>query len=232
MKDHYIVCGAGKIGLSAIKYLQREKAVFLVIDKDEDKINSLSDEGCLCQHGDATQVNILEKASVRNAKGLLACLPTDFDNIMITLISRTINPELHIVTNVVDNPCLLRRAGANNTFTPAELAVYRLAASLINPALISFLDLVTNCGARPFMLEQAVIQKGSPLVGKTLQEVLAKQKDLTVLFIKTKEQDELFNAYTFYDTLEEGCELIALGSNAQVSKLKDAALGNVDCCAE
>lgn len=224
LKGHYIVCGAGVTGFHASKYLQKEKAGFVVIDKDETQLRKLIDYGMLCLLGDATFKDTLNKASISKARGLLACLPRDFDNIIVTLTAKTINSRILMVSKVADNDCLLRRAGADHTYSPSEIAGVRLASYLLKPAAVSFLDNVTRYGDISFAIEEFVLGKGSLLVGKTVRDYFTSKKELFVLYIKKHRHENLINAFTYQEKLQEGDMLVVLGTEKQLKELRATAL--------
>lgn len=113
LKDHYIICGAGETGVNAIKQFQKTNVEFIVVEKDEEKVKALIDEDILIIHGDSTRDDTLEKAMIKDAKGLISTLPSDADNVYTVLTARSMNENLYIVSRAIEKNAdeKLKRAG-------------------------------------------------------------------------------------------------------------------------
>lgn len=148
MKNHYIVCGAGENGYNAIKQFRSSKVPFIVIDSNEEKVNKLIEEDIPTIHGDASQESTLEKANIQFAKGLISSLASDAQNVYTVLTARQMNENLYIVSRAIDKHAdeKLKKAGANNTISPNEIGGTRMAALMLRPNVISFLDVITHAG--------------------------------------------------------------------------------------
>ncbi len=96
LKDHYIICGAGETGINAIKQFQKTAIEFVVIEKDDAKVNELMDEDILAICGDSTHENILERANIKDAKGLISTLPSDAENVYTVLTAKSLNEDIYI----------------------------------------------------------------------------------------------------------------------------------------
>ncbi len=224
LKNHYIICGSGETGQSVINSFKGSKFSFVVIEKDEDRYRKLLKEGLLVIQGDATQEDILEKAKIDLARGLISSLGTDADNLFTVLTARQMNENLYIVSRAIKDESnqKLKKAGANNTVSPTEIGGNRMAALVTKPFVISFLDMMTRAGDLVLDLESVIISNGSTLIGKSLKQVkIPEQTGLIVLGIK-KNLDEhfAFNPNT-EEVLELGDILIVLGADEQVEKLRD-----------
>ena len=197
LKDHYIICGAGETGLNAIKQFQKSDVPFVVIEKDGPKVNELVEEGVFVIHGDSTHEPILEKAKVSDAKGMLSTLAKDADNVYTVLTARSMNNDLYIVSRAIEANAdeKLRRAGANNTISPNEIGGSRMAALMLKPTVISFLDVMTHAGDVVLDLENVTVEKDSTIKNKTLRDIKIPEKTgLIVLAIRNKEDDSwIFN---------------------------------------
>lgn len=224
LKDHYILCGAGETGRNAIKQFQRSKVSFVVIENDENKVNDLIEEKIFAIHGDATLEDTLNKARIQYAKGLISALKKDADNVYTVLTAREMNKELYIVSRAVEKNAheKLKRAGANNTISPNEIGGSRMAALMLRPTVISFLDIVTHAGDVILDLEDVVIGKNTEVVGQTLKEVKIPQKTgLIVLAIKKNKTSNLVFNPSSDVILNTGDTLIVLGREEQVLNLRE-----------
>lgn len=223
LKDHYIICGAGETGLNAIKQFQKSSAEFIVIEKDEEKVNALIEDNVLAIQGDSTDGSTLEKARISYAKGLITTLPSDADNVYTALTARSLNSDLYIVSRAIEENAdkKLKKAGANNAVSPNEIGGNRMAALMLRPTVISFLDIMTHAGDVVLDLENVTIEKESSIKGKTLREARIPEKTgLIVLAIRKKENDNWIFNPSSDELLKEGDAMVVLGTENQVEKLR------------
>lgn len=226
LKDHYIICGAGETGYNAIKQFKRSNVNFLVIDKDENRVNELIEDNIYSIHGDATQDYILEKAQIKYAKGLISSLSSDAENAYTVLTARQMNKDLYIVSRAINKQAAgkLKKAGANNTISPNEIGGTRMASLMLRPNVISFLDIVTRAGDVILDLEDVIIFESSSLIDNSLKEAKIPEKTgLIVLAIKKANMENLFLNPSSDEVLKEGDTMIVLGREDQVDQLKKIA---------
>ena len=226
LKDHYIICGAGETGQNAIKQFKSSNVDFVVIDKDESKVHDLIEDNIYAVHGDATQDFVLDKARIKNAKGLITSLSTDAENVYTVLTARQMNKDLYIVSRAIDKGAAgkLKKAGANNTISPNEIGGTRMASLMLRPNVISFLDIITRAGDVILDLEEVVIFQNSSLINKQLKEAkIPQQTGLIVLAIKKEAEEKLFLNPSSSEILEQGDTMIVLGREEQVNQLKEIA---------
>lgn len=227
LKDHYILCGAGQTGNSVINRFQRSNMNnLLVIEFNEEKVNDLISQGIMAIHGDATHEDILEKAQICYAKGLVASLANDADNVFTVLTARGMNPDLHIVARAISKNAheKLRRAGADNTISPNELGGSRMASMLLRPVVVSFLDTITHMGDVVLDLEEVFISDKSTMAGATLKDArIPERTGLNVLAIKKKDQEKLLLNPTSGECIDAGDKLLVLGQVEQIEKLREIA---------
>ncbi len=197
LKNHYIICGAGETGLNAIKQFQKSSVNFLVIEKEEEKVKELLEENIYVIHGDSTDGDTLDKARISFAKGLITTLPNDADNVYTVLTARSKNDDLYIVSRAIEKNAdiKLKKAGANNTISPNEIGGNRMAALMLRPTVISFLDIMTHAGEVVLDLENVTIEKNSSIKDKTLRQAKIPEKTgLIILAIRKKTNDDwIFN---------------------------------------
>ena len=153
LSSHYIVCGAGRVGRGVIAELLRNRAPMVLIDINPDCLQWASEQGIPTVIADATQDATLRNAGIASAKGLVSALPSDAQNVYVTLSARVLNPKILISSRASDEEAeeKLRRAGATTVFTPYTFIGHRLAQSMLRPHVVSFLDVASAFGRRsPF----------------------------------------------------------------------------------
>lgn len=199
---------------------------FVVIENDEAIVKELLDEGIPTIFGDASHEETLDKARIKTARGLIASLSKDSDNVFTVLTARELNPDLYIVSRAIDknSHLKLKRAGANNTISPNEIGGSRMAALMLRPSVISFLDIITHAGDVVLDLEDVVICKNSPIMDKSLKDVKIPEKTgLIVLAIRKTGSEKLqFNPHSD-EVLQLGDTMIVLGKQDQVNELRKLA---------
>ena len=226
LKNHIIVCGYGKTGTEIISELKNSKQQFVVIEKDEHKIEELKEQGMLVLCGNATEDEILEKAGVSRANGLIAALSNDADNVYIVLSAKEMNPKLRIIARSIDDQShkKLIRAGADKVVSPYSIAGRRMARLLLTPGIVDFLDVMVQSQELELMIEEVILHKGSPLVNKQLCESNIKAETNGAMIIGIKKQDENIVVNPSGETLlEDGLTLFVLGNSAQIEKLDELA---------
>lgn len=229
LKGHFILCGSGETGLYIISQFQKQGVPFVVIDNDELVIEELKERGVLFIVGDATHEEVLEKAGINRAKGLIASLSKDSENVFVVLTARQMNEKLYIVSRAIEPSAhkKLKKAGANNTVSPNEIGGRRMAALMLRPSVISFLDAITHAGEVVLDLEDVEIHKESNLCGSLLKEAGIPEKTGLIILAMRKSAKEglIFNPNSSV-MLEPGDTMIVLGKEDQVEKLRFLAKDN------
>lgn len=224
LHDHYILCGSGEIAKVIIESFLEKNLNFVVITDKRDDLDDLSHHDILVIEGQATEENVLEAAGIDRAKGLIASLDSEVDNIVTVLTARNLNKEIYIIANSMTKSGRekLSKVGANKTLSAVEISGRRMASLMIKPNIISFLDVVTRMGDVELDLEEVFVKTDSYLENKTLLEAQIPSKTgLMVLAIKKKEDGKmLFNPPIDY-TFQLGDVLIVLGREDQVNKLRN-----------
>lgn len=227
LDEHYIICGSGELADVIIDKFIKEGLDFLVITDERADLDDYSHHDILVIEGQATEEEVLEKAGISRAKGLIAALPSEVDNIVTVLTARNLNKDIYIIANSTSKSGSqkLMKVGANKTMSAVEISGKRIASLMIKPNIISFLDVVTKVGDVEMDLEVVIVKKGSYLENKDLIAAQIPNKTgLIVLAIKrNKDKKMLFNPPGNY-TFEIGDVLIVLGREEQVEKLRH--LGN------
>ena len=164
LEKHYIVCGYGRVGRAATRELRAGRRPDRRRGPQSGKGGARHARGPARRcAADSTQDSTLEQAGVRRAKGLIAALATDADNLFLILSAKTLNPELKVAARVGEEEAeqKLRRAGADTVFAPYTNAGHHMALSLVRPHVVQFLDAATRDIGLNLRLEQIRVSEGS-----------------------------------------------------------------------
>ncbi|MGI5949231.1 potassium channel family protein [Peptoniphilus sp.] len=223
LKDHYIICGSGELAEVIIKKFVHEDLDFVVITDNREDLDEYSHEDINVVEGSSTEENILLHAGVDKAKGLISTMDAEVDNIVTVLTARNLNKDLYIIANSITKSGSekLKKVGADKTLSAVEISGKRMAALMIKPNIISFLDVFTRVGDIELDLEEVTVMKDSYLENKSILEAeIPRKTGLMVLAIKKLESDELlFNPPVNY-VFKLGDVLIVLGREEQIDKLR------------
>ena len=197
LRDHYIVCGFGRIGKEICKILQEHHRAFLVIEKDDEELKVLEELQYMRLQGDAAADEVLLSAGIDRAKGLVSVVASDADNLYITLTARGLNPGLYIMARSSGGPGVqtkLKRAGATKVISPYSIGARRMAHLIVRPTVTDFIDLTMRAGELDLMMEELLVSPTSHLNGKNLIESeIRKKYDVIVVAIKRQDGTMLFN---------------------------------------
>jgi voltage-gated potassium channel len=224
LSDHFILCGAGRVGRSAARELARKPLPFVIVDSDADKLARYSAEGWLTLAGDATHASVLQQAHVERARGLVASTTTDATNIYIILTARSLNPKLNIIARASEEEAEkhLLKAGASHVISPYNFAGYRIAQTFMRPHVVDFFDTAMNQHL-PLEIEEVQVQSGSRFAGQTLENSRIRQEmGVIVLAIKGEGSRMRFNPPSDA-TIHEGDHLIAMGDPDGLRRLEQWA---------
>ncbi len=219
LRDHYIVCGFGRIGKEICKILQEHHRPFLVIEKDEEESKSLDELQYMRLEGDAADDDVLQSAGIDRANGLVSVVASDADNLYITLTARGLNPNLYIMARSSGGPGVqtkLKRAGASKVISPYSIGARRMAHLIVRPTVSDFIDLTMRAGELDLMMEELKVSAASHLNGKNLIESeIRKKYDVIVVAIKRQDGVMLFNPRS-ETVIMAGDILIVLGANEHI----------------
>lgn len=228
LSNHYIICGSGEMAKVIIDKFVEESLDFVVITNKHKDLDEYSHDNILVIEGQSTEESVLEHAGIDKAKGLIATLDAEVDNIVTVLTARNLNSEIYIIANALSKSGSnkLMKVGANKTLSAIEISGNRMASLMIKPNIISFLDVVTRIGDVELDLEEVIIKSGSYLENTSLLDAQIPNKTgLIVLAIKKHEDKQMiFNPSIDY-TFKTGDVLIVLGKEDQVKKLRDLGDG-------
>ena len=222
--DHYIVCGAGRVGRSAARELARRPAPFVIIESNEAKAQKYAAENWLTLIGDATQEQTLREAQIEHARGLVAATTTDATNLYIVLTARDLNPNLHIIARASEEMAEkhLLKAGADSVVSPYAFAGQRIAQSFLRPHVVSFLDTATTHLGIDLEIGEVPISALSVFAGQTIESSRIRQ-DRGVIILAIKRAAGMHFNPAPDDRIEAGDFLIAMGEPQQLRELETSA---------
>jgi voltage-gated potassium channel len=222
LKDHYIVCGYGRMGRGLCRYLSQKQLDFAVIEKNPNRTSGMDNDGILYVLGDSTSEANLTIAGIDRASTLMATLGTDAANVFLVLTARRRNHELFIVARANENESIdtLYAAGANVVVSPYEIGARRMAHAILRPTVIHFLELAFADESTDIEMEEIPVKARSNLVDMTLQESGIRQ-DLDVIIIAMKKADGtmLFNP-SAGSMIEVGDTVVVVGEDRNLVKLE------------
>ncbi|MCI0523934.1 MAG: potassium channel protein [Acidobacteria bacterium] len=227
LEDHYILCGAGRVGMRIIDELKKKEVDYVIIERDEMVAERLLIKGHLVLIGDATDEGVLEGAQVRAAKSLITAASSDAENVYIVLTARGLNPNIYIVARATDLAAerQLKRAGANKVVSPVLIGSHRMAQAALSPAVADFIESTTMTETLDLNFEQVRIAKGSQLEGKQLKDSrIRSEHNVMIVAITPLEGEMIFNP-NGDQTLRAGDLLIAIGTRIGLEKLAEVASG-------
>ncbi len=196
LKDHFIICGYGRVGRGAAAELAHAGVPFVVVDNSPERVERAHQAGTLAMVADSTRDDTLHAAGIERARGLVAALATDADNLFVLLSAKGLNPKIYVATRAAEEgaEAKMRRAGADAVFAPYTMAGHRLAQSLLRPHVVQFLDFTTKDVGEDVAIEQVRVAPESEVAGKTIRELqLRREVGVIVLAIRDPGGHMLFN---------------------------------------
>jgi voltage-gated potassium channel len=227
MKNHYILCGYGEMGKVILQELLRYNKEVVVLDKNEHIAGELEKFNGKVPYiiGDAaSDDNILVNANIKNAKGFIAALDNDANNLFAVLSARQLNPELIIVSKCNKSPTesKLKNAGANFVIFSTIISGVRMATAAVNPNVINFLDILTSGGKEQLKLEEFKIPAKSYAANKSLMELqIPHHANTIVIALKKHETNNIIFNPVANTVIQENDAIIVLGDDGQLKKLQN-----------
>ncbi len=221
LKDHIILCGHGRLGSHAAKELKLWNQPYVVIEHVQEVADDLREKGVFCLHGSAVEDDILIKAGVERARGLIAALAEDTDNLFVTLSARRINKDLEIIAraNYENSEKKLISAGANKVLLPTQIAGRRMACMLVQPEVASFLDVVVETTSMDLSLQEISIEPDSIIDGVSIRET-DMPYHIRIIGIKELDGEMVVNPSADH-MLKAGQKVVVLGMNTEIEKYRE-----------
>lgn len=173
LSDHFVVCGFGRVGSMVAHELEADGHEVVVIDVREDSLQRAEEAGYLVVHGDGASDDVLRRAGVERAKGLVAAIDSDAQNVYVTLTARSLNPRLFIVGRAGADTVIhkLIQAGADRAVLPYTMAGRRIVNLALKPGVVEFIDAALTRGDMAFSMEEVAAEAGGALAGRTIGEL-------------------------------------------------------------
>jgi len=214
LHHHHIVCGGGQTGRPLLSELSKNREQFVLIEKDLKKIESCAmGEDLLCIEGDATDDQLLMDAGIDKAAGIIITLPSDKDNLYITMTARMLRSDIRIVSRMTDSRMAekFKNAGADRVVSPNTIGALRMASEMIRPTVVDFLDTMLRSQQGNLRIHEINIEKHSSMEGKPISASGLKDKfGLLILGLRSTSGSIQFNPPSS-EVLTNGTTLIVMG---------------------
>jgi len=221
LSNHFILCGYGRVGREVAKNFTHVRAPFVVVEKEEPVIRQLDQEGLAYVLGDATVEEVLLRAGLLRAKGVVTALENDADNVYVCLTARSLCPSILIVARAADDRAAknLKQAGADRFISPNVLGGHQIAQACLRPAVLDFITLATSRSTLDLQMEELHLKAPSELIGKSLAGTnLRSHYRVIVVAIQKPSGDMVFHPES-HQVLEERDTLILLGPASSLQEL-------------
>ena len=226
LKDHYIICGLGRVGIEIAYELTSNNIDFLVVDNAEEPLEVCNENNWLCLKGDASNDDVLIEAGIRRARGLFAALDTDSENVYVTLSAKSLKPDIFVVARATVHETIgkLEKAGADRVVSPQIIGGRRMAAMALGPSISDFFDTLMQTEEVEMNLAEIEIQPKSKIDGLTISQA-GEKFGIDALIISVLEKGERFSVTkaSGHTLIKAGNKLIAIGTIDQVKQLEDLA---------
>lgn len=223
LREHYIVCGYGRIGRTLCDQIKEQGSEVVVIEKSDELLSVFEKDKTLYVHGDASNESTLLKAGIQHAKSLIAVLATDIDNVFLVLTVRQLNPNIYIMARAGSNnvKSKLIAAGANRVESPYEVGAVSMALKLLQPNVSNFLDIALSRKQKDIQIEEVSISPKSKILNVMLKDSGIRQNyNIIIIAINKKDGEIIFNP-SFETFLEAGDTIIAMGRATNLRKFNE-----------
>ncbi|MFH1023367.1 MAG: potassium channel protein [Planctomycetota bacterium] len=228
LSGHIVLCGGGHTGKCIADEFRKSGTLFVLVERDRESLRHVLALGDVPHiEGDASEDDCLRQAGIDRARGLVAALGEDKDNVFVVLSARALNPRLRIVARLVEeeNAEKLRKAGADEFVSPNAIGGLRMASLMVRPAVVKFLDTMIRAKGAVLRVEEVGVASVPGLAGKTLGAAdIARRTGLLVMALLRGDGEYIFNPPA--DTVvREGDILIVMGTREQLAALKSIVMG-------
>ncbi|MCP4265532.1 MAG: potassium channel protein [Candidatus Brocadiaceae bacterium] len=225
LKNHYIVCGYGRMGKVICNELKVKGIPFVIVEKEPQEFDV--DEEVLVTYGDATRDDLLKSVGIERAKGLISVLDSDAQNLYVVLSARGLNKDLFIVSRANEEGAnhKLARAGADKVVSPYHIGGLRIAHTILKPTVVEFLELTAKTGNMEIQIEEVVVEEASSLAGKTIKEADIRAKNWVVIVALRKENGKLFFNPRADTLIEAGDKVAVIGQPEYFNQFEKMAIG-------
>jgi voltage-gated potassium channel len=225
LSDHYVICGYGRIGSIVAAEFARQKIRYVIVDRDAGRVAEANQRGHLAVEGDASREDTLRNLGIERARGLVAAVGTDAENVYAVLTARAMKNDLFIIARAEgeDSISKLKKAGADRVISPYRIGAVQIAQTALRPAVVDFVEIATSSDNLELSIEEIRVEAESTLAGRPLAEVIQRDKmNVVVVGIQHSHGPMEFNP-TRSTVLHAGDHLIVLGSSSTLKELERAA---------
>jgi voltage-gated potassium channel len=223
LQNHYIICGYGRVGQQIAKELKSAEAPLVVIDHNAEALEECKSDGHLYIEGNAAEDEVLKRARIGMARGLVAASDSDPDNVFITLAARGLSPSLLIVAraSVESSFEKLRKAGADRVISPYLIAGRRMSSLLLRPLVTDYLDIVTHAENLEFRLEEVEVKANSSVAGRSIKDSSLRDKAGVLVLAVKKGEGEMVANPPVDTVIGAGDSLVVMGTADQLRALEE-----------
>jgi len=225
LTNHFIICGYGRIGAVIAEEFRRQGVPYVVVDRDPARVHEVMEAGGMAVAADASREGVLKRVGIERARGLIAAVGSEAENVYTVLTARVLRKDLYIIARIEasDAESKLRAAGADRVLSPYQLGGVQMAATALRPAVVDFMHLATSSDRLDLAAEQIEVSDGSPFVGKTIKDANLRQDfGVIVVAIQRKAGQMEFNPPP-EARLAESDQLVVLGNADQLKNLEAKA---------
>jgi len=223
MRDHYIICGYGRVGRRVAEEFRASGVPYVVLDFSEVAKAAAAEHGDLLIEGRGTEDGDLLKAGLEHARGLVVSSDSDVDNLYIALSARSVRPDLTIVARASDEHAekKLQLAGADRVVLPYASAGRTIANLVLQPHVAAFLDTVTTAAGPDLKLAEIEIASTSAQAGKTIRDLRVRHETGAII-VALRKTDGTFDTTPEPDVaIEPGDVLIGVGTADEIRRLEE-----------
>jgi voltage-gated potassium channel len=225
LTNHFIICGFGRIGQTIAREFSRQAVPFVIIERVAERMQAAINAGYLAVEADASSEQVLRRIGIERARGFIAAVGTDAENVYAVLTARLLKPDLFIIgrAETADAQSKLLRAGADRVLSPYQIGGLQLAQTALRPAVVDFVQLATTSDNLDLNMEQVKIGAGSSLAGRTIIEANLRQRfGVVVVGIQRADRTMQFNPAP-ETAMAVGDFLVVLGEAKNLRELEAAA---------
>jgi voltage-gated potassium channel len=222
ISDHFIVCGYGRIGSIVAHQFQMQSVPFVIVERDPARVQAATVAGFPAFEADASREEVLKRAGIDRARGLIAAVGTDAENVYAVLTARVMRPDLFIVGRAEseDSVQKLQRAGANRVVSPYQIGAMQMAQTAIRPAVVDFVELATSSENLELTMEEIMIAPGSALADQSILNANLRQR-FGIIVVAIQRQDRHMDFNPEPDTaIRAGDKLVVLGRPHSLKRLE------------
>jgi voltage-gated potassium channel len=226
--DHFIICGYGRIGSTVAQQFQRQNIPYVVIERDAERLHAAIEGGSIAVEADASREDVLKRVGIDRARGFIAVVGTDAENVYAVLSARVMRPDLFIIgrAETEDATLKLKRAGADRVISPYHIGAVTIAQTALRPAVVDFVELATGTDNLDLAMEQVTVDARSALANRTILEGNLRQR-FGVIVVGIQRQDRHMDFNPEPDTrILAGDKLVVLGHPDALKKLEAEATGS------